>query len=301
MKFNQMSLKLIRIKSILFFLMILALFGFSQTKEIVRSQDEGFSFAFLTDIHLSYKSNGCFEGLQKAMGKSVEAGAEFIITGGDNADIDKLRTDPELAHRLIGEVSKLYSTFEIPVYASLGNHDRYRGGDPNDPIYDKGLFEKYIHQSYYSFDHKNWHFIILNTVQSCNGSYCVGDKQIEWLKKDISEIDQGTPIIISTHVPFFSVSYQAQTGKTDKSKTFSNFKQVLDLFDGRNLKLVLQGHQHLYEEINVKGIQFITAGAVCGSWWRGPYEDTEEGFLMVKVDGDKFEWEYIDYEWDVLK
>jgi hypothetical protein len=71
------------------------------------------------------------------------------------------------------------------------------------------------------------------------------------------------------------------------------------LFENYNLKLVLQGHQHLYEEIKVKDVQFITGGAVSASWWGGPYYGTEEGFLLLKFSDDDFSWQYVDYGWEV--
>lgn len=71
------------------------------------------------------------------------------------------------------------------------------------------------------------------------------------------------------------------------------------MFDNKNLKLVLQGHMHLYEEIKVKGVQFITAGAISASWWGGPYYGTEEGYLKVDINGNNFDWEYVDYGWEV--
>ena len=71
------------------------------------------------------------------------------------------------------------------------------------------------------------------------------------------------------------------------------------MFENKNLKLVLQGHMHLYEEIKVKGVQFITAGAVSASWWGGAYHGTEEGFLKIDIDGNDFDWEYVDYGWEV--
>ncbi|MFC0876331.1 hypothetical protein ACE01N_07035 [Saccharicrinis sp. FJH2] len=35
--------------------------------------------------------------------------------------------------------------------------------------------------------------------------------------------------------------------------------------------------------------------------WNSPNHDTEEGFALFKVDGDKFNWEYVDYGWEVKK
>jgi hypothetical protein len=84
-----------------------------------------------------------------------------------------------------------------------------------------------------------------------------------------------------------------------KSKdTFINFKEVWNLFDNHKLKLVLQGHQHLFEEIKVKGVQFLTGGAVSACWWGGSFYGTEEGFVLLELEDDNFSYSYVDYGWD---
>ena len=80
-------------------------------------------------------------------------------------------------------------------------------------------------------------------------------------------------------------------GVYKSNDTFTNFKEIWDMFKEHNLKLVLQGHQHLYEEINALGVQFITAGAVSANWWGGDYHGTQEGYLLVECDSDNFSWE----------
>jgi hypothetical protein len=255
-----------------------------------------FSFAFFTDIHLNKGNNGCFEGLDKAISSAKDHHAEFILTGGDNVDIDVLGKDASTAHWLYGKYAEVIANSDINYYASIGNHDRFYGCDKSDPLFERGLFEKYLNKSYYSFDLKGWHFIVLNTSNSI-----VEEEQIKWLAADLENVDPETPIVISTHVPFLSVYYPALDGKYTDTDTFKNFKEIWDMFEDKNLKLVLQGHMHLYEEIKVKGVQFITGGAVSASWWGGAYHGTEEGYLLLHMDGDDFDWEYIDYGWEVNK
>lgn len=65
--------------------------------------------------------------------------------------------------------------------------------------------------------------------------------------------------------------------------------------------MVLQGHLHMYEDILFNGIHYISGGAVGGGWWenRIPGKEREEGFLLIKVNGDNFSSKYIDYGWEV--
>jgi DNA repair exonuclease SbcCD nuclease subunit len=266
-------------------------------KAIETNEDtDTFSFAFLTDIHLNKGDNDCFKGLEKAIYSVKEHHADFILTGGDNVDIDVPGKDSSTAHYLYGQYAELIANSGINYFASIGNHDRFFGCEKSNPLYEKGLFEKYLNKSYFSFDHKGWHFIVLNTSNSV-----VKAEQKQWLAADLKKIDSETPIIISTHVPFLSVYYPALQGKYTDTDTFKNFKEIWDMFEDKNLKLVLQGHMHLYEEIKVKGVQFITAGAVSASWWGGAYHGTEEGYLLINIDGNDFDWEYVDYGWEAKK
>jgi predicted phosphodiesterase len=109
----------------------------------------------------------------------------------------------------------------------------------------------------------------------------------------INNTTKEQPLVIVSHVPFLSVYYPVLEGRYTAADTFKNQKQVFDLFKAHNLKLVLQGHMHLYEEIKVKGVQFITAGAVSGNWWHGNFEGTVPGHLEVDVKGQNFTWKYV--------
>ena len=64
---------------------------------------------------------------------------------------------------------------------------------------------------------------------------------------------------------------------------------------------MLQGHVHFQETIYAKGTCFLSGGAICANWWKGDLHGVEEGFLLVKIKGNEFDWEYIDYKWEVEK
>ena len=274
------------------------LFIFLFINNAVLSQNADFNFAFLTDIHLNNKAEDCFLGFETAVKHAKNNGSHFLITGGDNVDIDVLGNKQDEAEELYKKLKNTMNKVDIDIYPTIGNHDRFMDLDKNSEYFNEGMFEKYITKSYYSFDYKDWHFIVLNSAQTCKGKYCIDQQQILWLNKDLQKLSPETPIVVSAHIPFLSVYYPALEGKYKATDTFSNFKEVWDMFENYNLKLVLQGHMHLYEEIKVKDVQFITGGAVSASWWGGPYHGTEEGYLLVKVQGDSFAWEYIDYGWE---
>ena len=80
-----------------------------------------------------------------------------------------------------------------------------------------------------------------------------------------------------------------------------NNREVLERFRDHNLVLVLQGHAHVKELLRWRETTFITGGAICARWWRGPYYGTKEGFCVVELGPDGIEWEYVDYGWQARR
>lgn len=263
-------------------------------------------FAFLTDIHLNAANDGKgLEGLKQALDKTKELNVDFIITGGDHVDVSGMSSDA-ISKK---DADFLYSTLKqtldlsgLTYYPTIGNHDRYRDA-ANGFVNGDELFEKYFNESYYTFQEKGFHFFILNSVESGGETgYVVGEEQIKWIQNKLLEIDAETPIIIATHVPFYSLYYPLVENRYAFVDIISNYKELLKTFGNHNLQIVLQGHQHIHEEIKLQGVQFITGGAVSAGWWNGAFHGTEEGFMLVEIDEkNNFNWEYIDYGWNARK
>jgi Icc protein len=271
-------------------------------------EEEGFTFVFLTDIHLKPEM-GATEGFQMAIDTVNAMQPDFVLTGGDLID-DALRASHGRADSLYRLYKEMSAGFQMPVYNAMGNHEHYGFTaqppvDPSDPDYGDRMFERQIGKRYYSFDHKGWHFMVLEgTTESDEGRYVglIEEAQLNWIREDLSGVDPATPIVLVTHIPLVSVMPQIQHGPLyadNQGTLIINQQQVLAPFRKMNLKLVLQGHLHFLEEINMLDrVRFITGGAVCGTWWRTPDDaDLQEGFLKVKVSGDDFTWDYVDYGW----
>jgi len=285
-------------------LLLLLVFGGTCCKRV--SSD--FSFAFLTDIHLQPELNAQ-EGFKKAIETVNDIDPDFVITGGDQI-MDALGVAYERAEMLYDLYIETTSEFKMPVYNTLGNHDVFglsveSGVDPSHPEYYKNLFQTKIGKTYYSFDHDGWHFMVLDSIgKTVDRTYLgrIDAEQMGWIADDLKNTGKDTPIVLATHIPFISVIRQIRVGSTEANSegwVIVNSKEILELFQGYNLRLVLQGHLHSLEEINVGGITFITGGGVSADWWEGPYYGLEEGFVLIKIKKDEFEWEYIDFGWQV--
>lgn len=286
-----------------FMTLILILQSCSEKKE-----KEHFSFVFMTDIHLTYERNA-IPGFRKAIEKINEAKPDFVITGGDLI-MDALGQRYTFADSLYNLYTETVKGIKAPVYNAMGNHEIYgiysrSGADPLHPEFGEKMFEKRIGRSYYSFEHKGWKFFILNSVEDTGKDGYMGfidPVQTEWIREELGKTDTLTPVVIATHIPFITVNsqiYNYSTAANDSGLVVVNSRDILKLFSHHNLKLVLQGHLHMVEDIYIDGVRFLTGGAVSANWWRGPYRGDEEGFVQVNISGKDFSWKYIDYGWEV--
>jgi len=272
------------------------------------AEEEGFSFAFLTDIHLQPEKDAV-KGFRLAIDTINDLNPDFVITGGDLVMdvLDQTYGRSDSLYVLYKEVS---GELNMPVYNTVGNHEVYgwhrdEEGIESNPEFGKKMYENRLGERFYSFDHENWHFIILDAIyRGEDGGYIgkIDQEQMEWLKVDLEKTDRHTPIAVSVHIPFITSRTQLSQGSlaaNSPGSVITNGLEVLQLFQDHNLKLVLQGHLHFNEDIFVGNkVHFITAGAVSGRWWSNqPGDQPEEGFLMVHVKGDELSTEYIDFGW----
>ncbi|MFA6713607.1 MAG: metallophosphoesterase, partial [Bacteroidales bacterium] len=262
---------------------------FSGCNRDIKEKDS-FSIAFLTDIHIQPEENAV-AGFTQALDLVNKLNPDFILTGGDLI-MDALGQSYGRADSLYNLYQEVIKKSNMPVYNTMGNHEIYgiykrSSADPANPEYGELMFEKRLGKSYYTFDHKGWKFIIINSIEDTKKGKYVGQidtAQISWIKSELKNTAPGTPIVISTHIPFITAYTQKYGGSTlpnDSSLVVYNSKEVIDLFNGYNLKLVLQGHLHTVEDIYIDGIHFITGGAVSAGWWKGPNRGFEEGFMYI--------------------
>lgn len=273
-------------------------------------KSEKFSFVFMTDIHVS-RENRADEGFLKAINTIDQLKPDFVISGGDNI-LDALGQSYGRADSLYNLYTDIVGRLKMPVYSTMGNHEVFglykkSGVSPTHPEYGKKLYEHRIAKRYYSFDFKNWHFIVLDGIGFTPDRRYYGfidAEQVEWLKNDLQKTGTKKPVAISTHIPLLSVGRQIMSGPTEafeKGSIITNAHEIIQLIEKYNVKLVLQGHLHFLEDINYNGIHYITGGAVSSGWWKGPRFGMEEGFLKIDVAGQEFKWNYVDFGWEVKK
>lgn len=302
------SLKTKLLSSIVIVLATLLISSCNKSGEAVAEDENAFSFAFLTDIHVQPEKDAD-KGFKMAIDTLNKLKPDFVITGGDLI-MDALGQTEARADSLYDMYDELSALIEVPVYNTMGNHEVFgfyesSGVDRSHPLYGEKMYEERLGDRYYAFNHKGWRFYILDSVderEEGTGYYGhVDDEQIEWLKEDLKSVDPETPIALSVHIPFITIQTQLVNGSTAPNSdglVITNARDVLLLFQEHNLRLALQGHLHFLEDLYAGDVHFITGGAVSASWWNGPRGEMQEGFLMVHVNGEDIDWEYIDFGWE---
>jgi Icc protein len=262
-----------------------------------------FDFVFFTDTHLQPELSAA-SGCAKCFNQINEAKPEFCIAGGDQV-FDVCEQDLGRAHMLFKRYRQTEAELACKVYHTVGNHDvtglnQRSPIEPGDPEYGKKLYQDNFGKLYYSFDYKGWHFVVLDSIgieyYKIFSPHFDG-AQLAWLEADLAATGPTTPIVVVTHVPIASVlgSLSSEPGP---GPIVANAYAVHSLLAKANVKLVLQGHLHVWEKSHYRGTEYLIGGAVSGEWWKGKMEDgSSEGYTLCQVRGDRVLTSYVTYPW----
>jgi 3',5'-cyclic AMP phosphodiesterase CpdA len=270
-----------------------------------QSAPQDFSFLFITDTHLQPELNAAV-GTDMAFKKARGFKSDFVIQGGDHV-FDSLAVSKDRASSLFDLYGKTEQDLGLKVHHTIGNHDCFgiypaSGATSADPLYGKKMFEERFGKTYYSFDHKGVHFIVLDSIgftpdRAYEGR--VDAEQLGWLAADLKALSAAMPVVVSVHIPLVTAfdSYVPVPAEPPKHHGMSvaNSSEAIALFEGHNVLGVLQGHTHINEKVVWHGVPYITSGAVSGNWWHGTRMGTPEGFTVVDVKGVKLSTRYETY------
>jgi len=267
----------------------------------------GLKLVFYTDVH-ARREWDTPEALAMAADAINRQQPDLVIGGGDlitdgfqsGADAVAARWDVYMGmHRAIrGEQ-----------HSAIGNHDLVGavpedGSIPEDDPRAEFRRRLGVSSTYYSFDAGGYHFMLLDSIEVVGGQLKyrghISAAQLEWIREDLANVAGHQPVVLAMHIPLVTGFYQMTEGATASppaNRVVTNNREVLSLFDGHNLQLVLQGHLHVSELIRWGGTTFVTGGAVSGKWWRGSWQGTPEGFTVITLRGAQIDWQYVSYGW----
>ena len=239
--------------------------------------EKNFTIGYISDSHIQHIKGNEFvrnwdRGLIRAVAETnlMRPKPDFVVFGGDLA---QLGNKPELDHG-----AEMLAGLNYKTYMVMGEHDYYLDlGE-----YWSDLFGP----QYYSFDHKGVHFVVLNSIltydewtyerwptaeqrmaemaglDNPNGSpFMVGEKQREWLRRDLSKVSKDTPVVVFSHSPLQKI-YKGWNFWTEDAE---QVQAILAPFEKVN---VIYGHVH---QIQYNQIGNIAFNAVMATAWPWPY------------------------------
>lgn len=274
----------------------------------------GFRFVHLADLHIQPEL-GAARGVRECLDAvhALKPRPDFILTGGDLV-MDLLAVDVARAKVQFDLLDKVTRDSEIPIRHCVGNHDVF-GWSPSAKVesdhadYGKKMVRDRLglERTTYSFDHKGWHFCVVDDIRhkvgpSYEGGFTKAD--LEWLGKDLDAAGS-RPKLLCTHIPIVSVAPFRGVDATDKdrisvskSMICRNPGPILKVLREHNVGVVLTGHLHQNETLRYERTTHIGQGAVCGNWWKGSHIGNPEGFGILDLQPDgTFHHRYHTYGW----
>lgn len=211
----------------------------------------GFTFVQISDSHIGF-SKDANKDVTKTLQEAIErinvldTTPDFLIHTGDLSHLSKPSEFDTLDQSLKSAKSK--QSFFVP-----GEHDMLSdNGQQYLSRYGKGTRGA----GWYSFDHKDVHFIgLVNVVDlKAGGLGTLGAEQLDWLEKDLAGHGNSTPIVVFAHIPLWTVYPEWGWGTEDGAKALSHIKRFGSV-------TVLNGHIHQTMQKMEGNVSFHTAAS----------------------------------------
>ena len=190
-----------------------------------------FSFALLTDTHISTSNPRPMEDLQRSIADiNQDPAIEFVVVTGDLSESGDRSS--------IQSIKDALDQLNVPFYAASGNHETTWS--------ESGVmdFSRVFGDSRFAFTHNGMYFIGFNSgpvIRMADGH--VAPQDIAWLKHNLDSVSatSDAPIFVFTHYPL-------RNGDVD------NWYEVTDVLRQHNVQCVMGGHYHRNMLVNCDGI-----------------------------------------------
>ena len=185
-------------------------------------------------------------------------------------------------------MKQYFEAMGFPNFMTIGNHDHNcqatdQGSTAKQDSVADDKFTKVFGPTYYSFNIGAIHYVVLDNVlyTGHNGSkdYNCGltTEQQNWLQQDLALVPNGTPVVVSFHIPTRSM-----TG------VLTNLKQWIN--KGAVVQHLLSGHTHtnIVTEHSARLIE-RTMGAAEGAFWCSNWcvDGSPNGYMVYESKGPK--------------
>lgn len=191
-----------------------------------------FNFVQLCDTQLGFGGYEHDVNTFKQAVKQINAmKPDFVVICGDLVDTPNEKS--------FADFNKIKAELTVPCYCVSGNHDV--GNKPTRESLQ--YYRKVIDKDYFSFEHKGYVFVIVNTQLWKAPVKDESKKHDSWLEVTLeTAANKGSRIFVVGHYPLF-------LKKPDEAEEYMNLplakrKELLSLFEKRGVVAVLSGHAH---------------------------------------------------------
>ncbi|MGF7231489.1 metallophosphoesterase family protein, partial [Arachidicoccus sp.] len=198
------------------------------------------TIAHITDVHIREGDNAP-DRFRKCLRMILEKHKpDFFLNGGDSIH------DASYDNVIRGQVTALWQIWDecikeiegYEIYACIGNHDTWwKAPSQTDEMYGKPYVVKRLHipDRYYSFNKRNWHFIVLD---GNNKDISLDEDQFNWLKQDLMQLPPESHVLLMSHYPILGTTQVLVGGG------HSDCKALKDLFYQHRdkVRICLSGH-----------------------------------------------------------
>jgi Icc protein len=231
-------------------------------------------FVQISDSHMGFNkpaNPNVVATLQAAIEKinGLPEAPDFIIHTGDLSHDSKASQFDDLDQALKSAKAK-------QVYFVPGEHDTsVDDGKLYLERYGKGLGAK--GSGWYSFNHKDVHFVGLNNSAVIEGMGKLGEDQLKWLETDLKAQPASRPVVVFAHIPLWSVYPEWGWATQDSEQAMTYLKRFGSV-------TVLNGHIHQVMQKTEGSVMFHTAMSTA---FPQPAPGTAKSPGPKKVDDDK--------------
>ncbi len=197
------------------------------------------------------RTGGAVDGIYEGIVNEIELlKPDFVMTVGDM--IEGPESDSVVLVSKWEEYFNIVQNFSMPVYYTPGNNDI-------DTDIMLTMYQHYLNNPYYSFDHKFIHITVLdNSRWEASKNY--PKEQIDWLVKDLKKSQSAKHRLVFIHKPFWykTVAMGLEDG-------------LHEIFKQYNVDAVFCGHFHRYFSAEFDGIKYTTIGSSGGGYQEMPW------------------------------
>lgn len=261
--------------------------------DLVRLQidDNHHQFMVWADVQVYNESELALVAKAAADAKSVARGNGLYTFGVSCGDIVGTWSSgmSETIHKTCAEAG-------FPFFTLMGNHDYKAGVGTNEES--KQIYSDSYGPTYYSFDKGKIHYVVLDDVFYFYRHYIgyLEQSQLEWLKKDLSYVSEGSTVVLFMHIPTYSREARSgQFNKEEYNKILTNRQALYDILAPYKAH-ICSAHEHYAENYLINDQLFEHVHApLSGLFWQSLFscDGLPWGYYVYEADGDELvDWYY---------